>query len=138
MTGRREDASAAITLRLIRSVHCSSVGAGCPLWMALQWQIAPGLAIDYAISLRLHVGAGERVFQEDVVLWNAGHRPTSSWPAHEPVDALDLIRLPADLPAGEYELRMVVYDSDTLAPTVEVGVWEPEVTLGRVRLAEVQ
>ena len=72
------------------------------------------------------------------MLWNAGHRPTSSWPAHEPVDALNLIRLPADLPAGEYELRMVVYDVATLTPTVEIGVWEPEVTLARLRLAEIQ
>ena len=120
------------------TVQMIELGRERPMWMALQWQIAPGLAIDYSISLRLHDGAGERVFQEDFVLWNAGHRPTSSWPAHEPVEALNLIRLPADLPAGEYELRMVVYDFETLVPTVEIGVWEPEVTLARLRLAEVQ
>ena len=68
------------------------LGRERPMWMALQWQIAPGLAIDYAISLRLHDAAGDRVFQEDAVLWNPGHRPTSSWPAHEPVDALNLIQ----------------------------------------------
>ena len=45
-----------------------------PLWMALQWQIAPGLAIDYAVSLRLHDAAGERAFQEDFVLRNADHQ----------------------------------------------------------------
>ena len=33
---------------------------------------------------------------------------------------------------------MVVYDFETLVPTVEIGVWEPEVTLARLRLAEVQ
>ena len=114
------------------------LGRERPIWMALQWQIEPGLAIDYAISLRLHDAGGDRVFQKDLVLWDAGHRPTSNWPADGPVDSLGLIQLSADLPAGEYELRMVVYDFETLVPTVEVGVWKPEVTLGRVRLADVQ
>ena len=90
------------------------LGRDRPLWMAMRWQIAPGLDIDYAISLRLHDAAGVRVFQEDAVLWNPGHRPTRSWSAHEPVETLDLIQFPADLAAGEYELRMVVYDFETL------------------------
>ena len=112
------------------------LGRDRPLWMAMRWQIAPGLDVDYAISLRLHDAAGERVFQEDAVLWNPAIGPRASWPAHEPVETLDLIQFPADLPAGEYELRMVVYDFETLVPTVEIGVWEPEVTLARLRLAE--
>ena len=33
---------------------------------------------------------------------------------------------------------MVVYDFETLTPTVETGVWEPEVTLARLRLAHIQ
>ncbi len=49
-----------------------------------------------------------------------------------------LLKIPAELSAGEYELRMVVYDFETLVPTVEIGVWEPEVTLARLRLAEIQ
>ena len=122
----------------LSSQQALELGRDRPLWMALRWQIAPGLDIDYAISLRLHDAAGERVFQEDAVLWNPVHWPTSSWSADEPVDTLDLIQFPADLAAGEYELRMVVYDFETLVPTVEIGVWEPEVTLARLRLAEVQ
>ena len=111
---------------------------GRPLWIALRWQITPGLDVDYAISLRLHDAAGEKVFQEDAVLWNPVHRPTSSWSHEETVDTTALLTFPADLPAGEYELRMVVYDFETLTPTVEIGVWEPEMTLARLRLAEVQ
>ena len=30
------------------------LGRDRPLWMALQWQIAPGLEVDYSISLRLY------------------------------------------------------------------------------------
>ena len=56
----------------------------------------------------------------------------------ELVDALVLLDFPADLLAGEYELRLVVYDSETLKPTVELGVWEPEFVLAHLRLADVQ
>ena len=72
------------------------------------------------------------------MLWNPVHRPTSSWSHEETVDTTALLTFPADLPAGEYELRMVVYDFETLTPTVEISVWEPEMTLARLRLAEVQ
>ena len=122
----------------LSSQQVLELGRDRPLWMSLQWQIAPGLDIDYAISLRLHDAAGERVFQEDAVLWNPVHWPTSSWSEEEPVDTTALLKIPAELSAGEYELRVVVYDVETLTPTVEIGVWEPEVTLARLRLAEVQ
>ncbi len=109
-----------------------------PLWMALRWQTAPGLDVDYAISLRLYNAAGARVYQEDIVLWSPSHWPTSHWSADAPVDTLALLAVPADLPAGNYELRLVVYNFDTLVPTVERGVWEPETTLAHLRLAESQ
>ena len=113
-----------------------ALGRDRPMWMAMRWRIAPELDIDYAISLRLYSAGGERIFQEDAVLWNPVHQPTSDWSEEEPVDSTGLLTFPADLPAGEYELRMVVYDFETLIPTVEIGVWEPETTLARVRLAE--
>ena len=47
---------------------------------------------------------------------------------------LILGNLPADLQPGEYELRLVVYDTATLKPTVELS----ETTLARLRLAETQ
>ena len=114
------------------------LGRGRPLWMALQWKTLPGLDVDYAISLRLYNAEGERAYQEDIVLWSLSHLPTSYWTADVPVDTLALLAVPADLPAGNYELRLVVYNFDTLAPTVERGVWEPETTLAHLRLAESQ
>ena len=60
---------------------------------------------------------------------------TSQWSADEPVDTLHKLVFLADLPPGEYELRLVVYDSQTQAPTVQQEVWEPEITLARLRLA---
>ena len=35
-------------------------------------------------------------------------------------------------------LRLVVYDFLTLTPTVQQGTWQPEITLARLRLAELQ
>ena len=115
-----------------------NLGQDRPLWMALQWQIAPGLDIDYAISLRLYNAEGERAYQEDFVLWDPTNMPTSHWSADEQVDTLSLLSFPAYLLPGEYELRLVVYNFETQAPTVQVGVWEPELVLARLRLAEVQ
>ena len=31
---------------------------------------------------------------------------------------------------------MVVYNAETLVPTVEIGVWEPELVLAELRLAD--
>ena len=106
------------------------------LWMALRWQLAPGLDIDYAISLRLHDAGGGGVYQKDLALWEPGHTPTGSGESSAQFDTLAQLDLPADLQPGEYELRLVVYDAETLKPTVELGVWEAETTLARLRLAE--
>ena len=109
------------------------------LWGVLQWQTSPELDIDYAISLRLHNAEGERVYQADDVLWKStDHTPTGQWSADEVVESLFHLDLPGDLLSGEYELRMVVYDFETQAPTVQVGVWEPEALLARLRLTGVR
>ena len=117
--------------------HLLDLGQERSLWGVLRWKTAPGLEIDYAISLRLYNAEGERAYQADDVLWQTpNHVPTSHWSAHEPVNTLVHLDFPPDIPAGDYELRMVVYNFETQAPTVEVGVWEPETTLARLRLAE--
>ena len=108
-----------------------------PLWLALQWQTAPELGIDYAISFRLHNVDGSGVYQKDNVLWRPDHSSTGSRGLPETFDSLHLLDFPSDLPYGDYELRMVVYDTATLEPTVELGVWEPEAVLARLRLGEI-
>ena len=106
------------------------------LWGVLQWRTEPGLKIDYATSWRLYNTEGERSFQQDYVLWSPIHLPTSYWSPHLPVETMTLLHFPPDLPPGEYELRLVVYDFDTQIPTVQINVWEPETTLARLQLTE--
>ena len=105
-----------------------------PPWLALQWQTAPGLDRDYAISLRLFDAEGIIVFQQDAKLMNPKDWPTGRWSPDEAVDSLHRLEFPADLPPGDYELRLVVYDVESLKPTVELGVWEPEAVLAKVQI----
>ena len=112
------------------------LGRDRALWMALRWQTAPGLEVDYAISLRLYNDEGERAHQEDFVPRSRLDLPTGQWWAEEEIDFRTVLAVPANLPAGDYELRLVVYDTETLVPAVEIGVWEAETTLARLRLAE--
>ncbi len=112
-----------------------NLGMSRTLWVVLKWQTAPELTTDFAISLRLHDSEGVGVYQQDGVLWKPRHAHTGSMGPSEQFDSLFYLELPAELPHGDYELRLVVYDTETLKPTVELGVWEPEVSLTRLRLA---
>ena len=106
-----------------------------PWWIATHWQTATGLEAIYSISLRLHDAGGGIAYQHDAVLKNSLSRTTNRWLADELVDSLHFLEVPLDLPPGDYELRLVVYDFETLKPTVELGVWEPETLLATLKVA---
>ena len=106
------------------------------LWMVLLWETNLNTDTDFAISLRLYNSEGGMSYQMDDVLGNVNHARTSLWPANEPVETLHYLDFPADLQPGEYELRLIVYSTETQIPTVEIGVWEPELLLARLRLDE--
>ena len=105
----------------------------------IRYQIDSDTDIEYSYSLRLYNAKGERVFQVDDLLRHPLiDTKTNHWPANEPVDTRLRFDIPVDLPPGEYELRLVVYDYKTRKPTVQIDVWEPEITLTRLRLAELR
>ena len=87
------------------------LGRDRPLWMALRWQTDPGLDVDYAISLRLYNVEGRKSISRGrcseepagAFLRVTGGRKKRSI-------SLTVLAVPADLPAGNYELRLVVYD----------------------------
>lgn len=112
------------------------LGQDRSLWMALQWRTESGLNVDYAISLRLYNTEGERSYQRDIVLWKPDHTLTGHGGVSELFDTLIQFEFPTDLPPGEYELRLVVYSTETQIPTVEIGVWEPELLVARLHLDE--
>lgn len=106
-----------------------NLGPERTFWIAKQWQTAPGLDTEFAVSLRLHDSEGGGVYQRDIVLLNPNYSRTSNWPPEQPVETLYHMEIPPDLRPGEYELRLIVYDYETLKPTVELGVWKPEAVL---------
>lgn len=106
------------------------------LWVGMRWRILSPLHVDFAVSLRIHDQSGNRVHQQDEVLTDAESSVTSQWLAQEPVDTWFELEFPPDSPPGVYELRLVVYDIESLTPTVEIDVWEPDVLLARLRWDE--
>ena len=108
------------------------------LWTALQWRAIPGLDADFAISLRLVSPEGAISYQRDVVLGDSNHARTKYWKSNRAVDTLYHLNFPADLEPGDYELRLIVYDAETLTPTVEIDVWEPEHIVARLRFGRRQ
>ena len=120
------------------SQHPLDLGQDRSLWTALQWRANPGLDADFAISLRLFSPDGGISYQRDVVLGDSGHARTRYWKSNKAVDTLFHLNFPADLKPGEYELRLIVYDAETLTPTVEIDVWEAEFVLARLRFGRRQ
>ena len=109
-----------------------SAGQGIPLWAVLRWHAIHEVNLDYSVSLRLYNAEGGNVFQMDELLRNQANRlSTSQWRRDTKADSVHLLDLPTDMPPGEYELRLVVYEAATLVPTVEVGAREAEKTLTR-------
>ena len=111
-----------------------SVQPGESLYTALTWRADQPPAGDYKYSLRLHDEAGSLIFQTDESVWSFDQAPTSRWQPGEASESLIVFGLPQDLKPGDYELRLVVYDGQTQTPTVQVGVWQPEVILARLQV----
>lgn len=111
---------------------------GRSLWVDLKWEIDPHLNTDYAVSLRLQDSQGNRVYQLDQwLLAGPLYSPTSKWaPRPSTTTTHILLDVPPHVPTGHYELRLIVYNTETQTPTVEVGTWEPEATLTELLLPE--
>ncbi|MDE0311334.1 MAG: hypothetical protein OXI52_03645, partial [Caldilineaceae bacterium] len=106
------------------------------MWVALQWQDPVDSETTYATSLRLYAveSEGSWVFQEDTDLWKAGGATSADSAPLATIDTLVRLDFPPELPAGVYELRLLLYDAVTLQTVVQDGTWESELILGRLRV----
>ena len=111
-----------------------AVQPGESLYTVLTWRADRPPVGDFKYSLRLHDAEGGVAFQTDESVWSFDQAPTSRWQPGEVSESLIDFELPQDLTPGDYELRLVVYDDKTQTPTVQVGVWQPEVTLARLQV----
>ena len=113
-----------------------SVPKNRSMWVALQWQDPVDSETDYATSLRLYAADSDEswVFQEDTDLWKASGAASADSALHRTIDTLVRLDFPPELPAGEYELRLLLYDAVTLQTVVQDGTWKPELILARLRV----
>lgn len=105
------------------------------LWVDLQWRTQADLHTDFAISLRLHDAQGNRVWQHDQwLLTGPLYEPTSLWVPNTTITTHILLDIAPHVPTGLHELRLIVYDTESHTPTVEIGIWEPEAMLAVLSL----
>ena len=133
----------------IQEIFAHPAGGG---GVVLKWLTAFQNESVLALSFRLYSAEDEKVHQHDTILWNQFTGNTSSRGHPELFSSLILfdyenaaqflqynqtipMDFPDELPAGEYELRLTVYNAITLQETVELGTWKPEIVLSRLRYA---
>ena len=104
------------------------------MWVALQWQDPIDSETTYATSLRLYAveSEGSWVFQEDTDLRKASGATSAESALQATIDTLVWLDFPPELPAGEYELRLLLYDAVSLQTVVQDGTWDPELILARL------
>jgi hypothetical protein len=99
----------------LEAVDLSVIGNRVAL--AIRWAPLDAMDTDYKVSLRLVAADGSVVAQKDRFLRHNWHQGTSSWP---PETVNEYYLLPS-VPPGEYEVQVVVYHPDTLAPLAVGG-----------------
>ena len=96
----------------------TALQAGQPLPVVLRWQRNDAGAVDRPLKARvaLYDERESRLAQADERLLNDRHRAPALWqPDDQPLNVY-LLALPAELPAGDYTVRVLVYDAETLEP----------------------
>ena len=91
-------------------------------------RIAP-TDVDYKASLRLVGPDGAVVSQVDRTLRHNWHQGTGLWPLEE-VNEYYLLPVPADLAAGAFQVRAVLYHPQTLTPLTANGLFD--IPLGQI------
>lgn len=124
------------------SLPTTSLLPGDPLPVVLRWQRVPGGAVDRPLKARvaLYDEADNRLSQADERLLNDRHRAPDQWQAEDRPLGVYLLTIPDDLAPGQYTVRLLVYDADTLEPLTWIDeAGNPagiEPTLGTVEIGE--
>lgn len=126
----------------LRGSNSASTGAvdaspqlrrGQPLTVALYWTASRPISGAYTVFIHLEDSSGAVRAQSDRPPWN-GMFPTDRWTVGESVRDDYVIQIPANLEAGEYALRVGVYQTpDMRVPLLSSG---DQVLLSQFRLTE--
>jgi len=82
------------------------------LKLTLYWRSDSLLSVDYTTFVHIRDANGQTVAQRDQPPLNGAY-PTSLWDPGEIIADEIIIRLPAELPEGEYQLVIGMYDFNT-------------------------
>ena len=94
--------------------------------VALRWAPLAPMDVDYKASLRLMAADGSVAAQKDRFLQHNWHQGTSLWP-DETVNEYYLL---SPVSPGRYQVRVVVYHPETLAPLMVDG--QGDIAIGTV------
>jgi hypothetical protein len=83
------------------------------LRLEVQWQATEPVPVRYKVFIHLLDDQGQLVAQRDSEP-GSGSWPTNEWAVDEPVTDRHGLWLPANLPDGEYQILMGLYNPDTL------------------------
>ncbi len=101
------------------SYQLGAARAGELLPLVLKWQNgAENLDTNFQVSLRLVDAAGNLIVALDRAP-RAGFHPTTHWQPGEVVEDRYALALPATLRAGDYQLRVLLYDPADNKPPLE-------------------
>jgi Dolichyl-phosphate-mannose-protein mannosyltransferase len=89
-----------------------SVARGATVWLALRWQALKDVQRDYVVNIRLLDAKGM-----EAAYWlgrpvRSGY-PTNKWQAGQAVGDPWRLILPEDVPAGQYQVQIVIFDAAT-------------------------
>ncbi len=89
-----------------------------PLPVVIRWQRTPAGSSERPLKARvaLYDDSEARLVQADERLLNDRHRAPDQWQATDQPLNVYMLALPDDLAAGDYTLRLLVYDAETLEP----------------------
>ncbi len=100
------------------SLPTTSIAPGKSLPVVIRWQRGPSdiPPRPYKARVALYNDEDARLVQSDERLLNDRHVMPAYWETNDqPLNVYGLA-LPADLPAGSYQVRLLVYDGETLEP----------------------
>ena len=85
---------------------------GESVWLVFYWQALEDVERDYVVNLRLLDATGE-----EVAYWLGrpvrSSYPTNTWQAGQVVQDPWRLTIPSDVPAGQYQLEVVIFDAAT-------------------------
>jgi hypothetical protein len=117
----------------LRGVELVSARPGATAQLTLYWQALNTPSSDYTVFVHLLDASGQIVAQADSPP-QSGRYPTLWWDSGEGVADTHLLALPSNLPAGDYSLRIGLYELESGARLPVMGTGEDALNLGVVHV----